>query len=86
MAPKYQSLPKFSDDPEQNAEMTAEYLWDCRMQGVDPYYAGDTDDDLYEEEDYLGGFPPDDDDEATSDWDDNGNFVGTPRNENGWTP
>jgi hypothetical protein len=39
------ALPKFSDNPEQNAEMTAEYLWDCRIAGENPYGGSSYDDD-----------------------------------------
>lgn len=58
--PKYQSIPVFSKDPEQNAEMTAEYFAECRYNGVDPYYAGDTDDDFCDE---CNDFEEEEDDE-----------------------
>lgn len=51
--PKYESLPRFSDDPEQNAEMTMEYMFECRIMSVDPYYVGDTDDDYIDYHDEL---------------------------------
>ena len=52
MAPRYESMPKFSDDPEQNAEQQMQYAFECRLMGVDPYYAGDSDDDGYEDDYY----------------------------------
>ena len=59
MAPRYESIPKFSNDPEQDAEMRAEYFAECRFAGINPWYAGDSDDDYdpdaYDgEEDYDG--------------------------------
>jgi hypothetical protein len=48
----YGNLPKFSEDPTQNAEMTAEYLWDCRISGENPYgYSRYEDDDNYDDYD-----------------------------------
>lgn len=64
--PKYQSLPKFSDDPTQNAEMQMEYISDCRMQGIDPYYAGDTDDDYPDDYDH-DAYDHEDDEEFDND-------------------
>jgi hypothetical protein len=52
--PKYTSLPRFSDDPVQNAERTMEYYAECRYLGVNPHYAGDTDDDEYDPDAYDG--------------------------------
>jgi len=52
MTPRFSGLPKFSDDPVQNAEMTAEYLWDCRIAGEDPYGGGSYDDDPDEYDEY----------------------------------
>ena len=52
MTPRFSGLPRFSDDPVQNAEMTAEYLWDCRIAGEDPYGGGSYDDDPDEYDDY----------------------------------
>lgn len=50
MAPRYESMPKFSEDVEQNAELQMQYAFECRLQGLDPYYAGDSDDDGFEDE------------------------------------
>lgn len=52
MAPRYESMPKFSDDPEQNAEQQMQYAFECRLMGVDPYYAGDSDDDYEPRDEY----------------------------------
>lgn len=41
-------MPKFSDDPEQNAEMQAQYFFECRILGINPYAVED------EEYDYDG--------------------------------
>lgn len=30
-------IPKFSNDPVQDAEMRAEYFWDCRITGENPF-------------------------------------------------
>jgi hypothetical protein len=44
-------MPTFSDDVEQNAELQMQYAFECRLQGLDPYYAGDSD---YELDDEYG--------------------------------
>jgi hypothetical protein len=36
-------IPKFSDDPEQDAEMRAQYFFECRIQGINPYDDGERD-------------------------------------------
>lgn len=51
MIPRFNSLPKFSDDPVQNAEMTAEFLWDCRIAGENPYGSDRDDDPDYDDYD-----------------------------------
>lgn len=62
MAPRYTSMPVFSDNFEQNAEMQMQYAFECRLMGVDPHYEGDTDDD-YDPERAEYDYDYDDEDE-----------------------
>jgi len=52
------SGPKFSNDPEQNAEMQAQYYFECRILGVNPYAR-----DEYEPDEPGEDYGPDEEDD-----------------------